>query len=99
MVIKNIGLADFNKLVERETKLRDDSPEHTLDWYTYNNKVVLLEEVRALFAPEVKSPEKKETTESEEVKKEIPKKKKVVKDKIPTADEAKVQVEDKESEK
>lgn len=48
MVLLNIPLHKFKEVLERETKLRDDSPEHTLDWYTYNNRVMLLEEIQAL---------------------------------------------------
>lgn len=37
----------LDALIAQETKLRDDSPEYTLDWYTYDNRVKLLEEVQA----------------------------------------------------
>lgn len=47
--MKIINYKRFEELIEREASLRDNSPEHTLDWYTYNNKVELLKEVEALL--------------------------------------------------
>jgi len=48
MVLINIPQHKFEELLTRETELRDGSPEHTLDWYTYNNRIALLNEVKAL---------------------------------------------------
>lgn len=48
--MKTINYTKFKELIERETALRDNSPEHTLDWYTYNNKVELLKETDALIS-------------------------------------------------
>lgn len=48
-MIKSIGQAHFNNIIEREKSTRDHLPQHTLDWYIYNNRVRLLEEVESLF--------------------------------------------------
>ena len=35
---------------QRETKQRDSIPKHTLDWYTYSNRVELIEEIEKHFS-------------------------------------------------
>ena len=51
-----LPLHRFDEIVEREKALAKALPEHTLDWYTYTNRVALLEEVRTLFIEEKKYP-------------------------------------------
>lgn len=36
---------EYFMILEREKQLRDRLPEHTLDWYTYTNRVNLLQEL------------------------------------------------------
>lgn len=48
-----IDIQEFNKIIKREESLRDQLPEHTLDWYTYTNRITLLNEVKSLFQSEV----------------------------------------------
>lgn len=71
-----INKEGLETLIRREKQLRNDSPEHTLDWYTYNNRVFLLNEVLCLVteavvthAPTVKkTASKKELQSSNESK-------------------------------
>lgn len=87
MEIKGLNISAFKELIKREEALRDGSPEHTLDWYTYNNRVALLNEVEGLLMPDVKLPkevnhtvEKPEAPKTQVLKEgENPKKKKAVK--------------------
>jgi len=74
----NIDPQELVALMQREQILRDASPEHTLDWYTYNNRVALLEEVRDLIT--VDEPKKVEKAEKKHVEKTEPAAKEIVKD-------------------
>lgn len=76
----------FEEIVERETQLRDSSPEHTMDWYTYDNRLTLLKEVEDILEdlrpakqkPVQKPVGKKDEQEVEEVKEAIKEAAKVV---------------------
>ena len=45
-----IDIQKLNKIIKREESLRDQLPEHTLDWYTYTNRITLLNEVKSLVS-------------------------------------------------
>lgn len=66
-----INLEDLNKLIEREENIKNSLEPHTLDWYTYWNRVKLLQEVLKLVTEvkEVKDTPKKVSKAKNEDKK------------------------------
>ncbi len=60
--MKLIDPSKFKQLITREQEHKDSLPEHTLDWYTAENKIALLKEVEDLFEDAPKAEPKKSRT-------------------------------------
>lgn len=54
--MSTININKLNDLIGREEEVLNGLPEHTLDWYTYKNRLSLLDEVKALVKPDKKAP-------------------------------------------
>lgn len=53
-----VNIKKFEEIVAREEANRNELPEHTMDWYTYNNRITLLNEVKELFKVEKEKAQK-----------------------------------------
>ena len=48
-MILEVDRQGIEAIRKREQALRDALPPHTLDWYTYDNRLALIEEIKAHF--------------------------------------------------
>lgn len=58
-----ININAIDKMLTRETANRDSVPAGTIDWYTYQNRIDLLNEVKG-HTEEVVKPEKEDSGEA-----------------------------------